>query len=89
MQRVSGAGNVLRLSSAGKHATVVKSGKTCNGCQVQEKIQPVPCAGKHATSAKLIDSKQQHVGSDWLEHLVRNFEPITKTKQKEIQTPLE
>ena len=47
----------------------------------------MPSAGKHATgvkhrknatSAKLITLKQQHVGSDWLEHFIRNFKPITK-----------
>ena len=36
---------------------------------------------KNATSAKLIALKQQHVGSDWLEHFIRNFKPITKTRK--------
>ena len=40
------------VTSAGKHATSAKCGKTCNRCQVRENVQPVPSAGKHATGAK-------------------------------------
>ena len=50
----------------------------------------VPFSGKHATgvkwgkiatSAKLIGSRQQYVGSEWLEHFIRNFKPIAKARK--------
>ena len=37
------------VSSAGKHVTGAKRGKTCNRCQARESIQPVLSAGKHVT----------------------------------------
>ena len=43
--------NMQPLSSAGKHATVTKSGKTCNLCQARESMQLVPNAGKPETGA--------------------------------------
>ena len=57
------------------------------GCRNESRV---PFPGKHATgvkwgkiatSAKLIGSKQQYVGSDWLEHFIQNFKPITKTRK--------
>ena len=38
--------NMQPVLSAGKHETDVKRGKTGNGCQARENIQPVPSAGK-------------------------------------------
>ena len=40
-------------------------------------MQTVLSAAKHASSAKLIGSKQR-AGSDWLEQFIRSFEPVPK-----------
>jgi len=39
-------------ASRGKRASSAKCGKTCNLCQARENMQPLPSAGKHATSGK-------------------------------------
>ena len=62
------------VPNAGKHATGVKRGNKCNRCQARENMLPVLSAGKRATGAKLIDSKQQYVGSHWLEHVIQKRE---------------
>lgn len=57
------------MPSAGKHAA---------GVYARENMQQVSSAGKNATSTKVIGLKQQNVGSDWLEHYIKNFKPIKK-----------
>ena len=47
MRPVQNEGKYGTGPSAGKSATGVKRGKTCNRCQARENMRPVPSAGKH------------------------------------------
>ena len=50
---MSSAGKTCnRCQAQGKRVTGFKCGKTHNGCQARENMQPVPSAGKHVTGAK-------------------------------------
>ena len=41
------------LSSAGKHVTRAKRGKSCNCCHARENMKPVSSAGKHSTGINM------------------------------------
>ena len=47
------------VRNAEKHANDATRGKTCNQCQAQESTQLVPSEGKHATSAKRLETNKQ------------------------------
>ena len=78
------------LSSAGKHETGAKRGKTCNRCQAQEnmqlspsagKTQPSPSTGKHATVAK-------HGKTCNCRQALENMQPLPKGEAWQNMKPL-
>lgn len=63
MQPVPSAARHATTPSAGRRATGAECRKTCNRCQAQEDMQPMPSVGKHAICAKLIIEAQTQTNS--------------------------